>query len=134
MKKSSHQSQPTDSDLLLCLFRAIAQADRGQGSSLLKSAPRLAAAQIATGAGAESATDYFLTEILHYIYAGDSALHIAAAAFDARLVNRFLKLGANVPRAIASARNRCTTRAIQITRIRSLKPKLCGVSSLPART
>src|SRR5438445_6352141 len=47
----------------------------------LSAAPALATASAAVGAARQGAPDFFFTEIAHYLYAGDTALHMAAAAF-----------------------------------------------------
>jgi ankyrin repeat protein len=48
------------------------------------------------GATREDPTSYFIANIRHYMYAGDSALHIAAAAYRATLVRQLLAVGAAV--------------------------------------
>jgi hypothetical protein len=61
----------------------------------------LARASFQTGATRRSAEPFFLDRIGRYIYAGDTALHIAAAAYQAKIVNDLLAVGADV-----HARNR----------------------------
>jgi ankyrin repeat protein len=39
---------------------------------------------------------YFFDQILHYIYEGDTALHIAAAAYQFRIVEKLIAKGADV--------------------------------------
>jgi len=53
------------------------------------------------GASRGSSTSYFLEETKHHVYAGDTALHIAAAAYRADIAEVLVSRGANV-----SARNR----------------------------
>ena len=89
--ESTNQSQT-----LLKLIRLIAAADRTRVSQMLKSSPSLAKARVQVGASAQEAEDYFLKEICHYVYAGDTALHIAAAAFDFGLVRELIGLGADI--------------------------------------
>jgi hypothetical protein len=74
---------------------AIAAGDSARALTLLDASPALATLSAPIGASASSAEDYFFTEIQHYVYAGDTALHIAAAAYDAKLAQRLLELGAN---------------------------------------
>lgn len=50
-------------------------------SRLLAASPTLATARAEVGAARHNATEFFFTEIGHYLYAGDTALHMAAAAF-----------------------------------------------------
>ncbi|MBS0266603.1 MAG: ankyrin repeat domain-containing protein [Planctomycetes bacterium] len=92
---------PLDSPSLLKLFQAIANSDREFVETLLATEPELVSAPIPVGASAQNAEQFFLTPIRHYIYAHDTALHIAAAAFEALLVKRLLKRGA-----LVTARNR----------------------------
>ena len=86
-------------DVLLDLMRAVARGEPIDDD--LDAAPGLATARLEGGATRQWATDYFLGEIAHYAYAGDTLLHIAAAAYDVRLVRRIGELGADV-----GARNR----------------------------
>jgi ankyrin repeat protein len=82
------------SDALLGLMRRIA---RGEGIDAdLAAAPGLATARLEAGATRQSATEAFLDEISHHSYAGDTLLHIAAAAHDAALVRRLGARGAVV--------------------------------------
>ena len=82
--------------VLMTFARAIAQRDRARGSGLLAAAPELALARLAVGATRHGAETYFLDEIDHHVYAGDTALHIAAAAYEADLVRELVGAGANV--------------------------------------
>jgi ankyrin repeat protein len=88
-------------DALMDLFRAIAAGDSDRALSLLEAAPALATARAPVGASRAVASDYFLSAIAHYVYAGDTALHVAAAAFSPRLVEALLERGAAL-----SAKNR----------------------------
>jgi ankyrin repeat protein len=78
------------------LVRAIAAADASKVSEMLEASPALAAASVEAGATRREAAPYYLDEIDHYVYAGDTALHIAAAAHQPNLVRRLLELGADV--------------------------------------
>lgn len=82
-------------------MRAIAAADATEADRLLAATPGLALATLAAGATRESPTDFFLEPIRHYVYGGDTALHVAAAAHDLATARRLLKRGADV-----HARNR----------------------------
>jgi ankyrin repeat protein len=87
---------------LMALARAIAAGNSALASQMLKAQPELAHARmVAKGATRLMAKAYFLDEIGHYIYAGDSALHIAAAAYNENIVRALIELGADV-----RARNR----------------------------
>jgi len=58
-------------------------------------------ATLDTGATRTAARDFFFDEIKRYVYAGDTALHVAAAAHDATMARTLVGRGAS-----ASARNR----------------------------
>jgi hypothetical protein len=82
-------------------MEATAAGETSRCFELLAADPGLARATEPSGATREDATANFLTAILHYIYAGDTALHIAAAAHRMEVAERLIGLGADV-----AARNR----------------------------
>jgi ankyrin repeat protein len=86
---------------LLTLCRVIAAGDAAQAAQILRQSPALARERLPGGATRANPRDYFLDDIMHYVYAGDVALHVAAAAYDAATARRLLTLGADV-----NARNR----------------------------
>jgi ankyrin repeat protein len=86
---------------LMTLLRAIALRDEEKASRLLDASPGLAQQVAEVGATRQVSTEYFFTEIAHYVYAGDTALHIAAAAYARDIAKALLARGANV-----RARNR----------------------------
>ena len=86
---------------LRTLMEAIAAGDKARYLDLLAAEPGLARATEPTGATREEATANFLTAIGHYIYAGDTALHIAATAYRVQVAEQLIGLGADV-----RARNR----------------------------
>jgi Ankyrin repeats (many copies) len=77
-------------------MRAIAQGDQARAAGLLARAPELALARLAVGATRHGTEEYFLDEIDHHVYAGDTALHIAAAAYEAGLARELVNAGAIV--------------------------------------
>ena len=87
-----------DSDLM-ALLRAIAEGDGEGARALVRGSPDLART---CGAGrarrGNPRRPHFLEGVRHYVYAGDTALHVAAAAHDAGLATFLLDLGAD-PRA-----------------------------------
>ena len=93
--------KPTDDASLLGLCRAIAARDAVEAARLLDQSPGLATATIRIGATRQGPDGYFLTAIRHYVYAGDTGLHIAAAAYDGTTAVSLVAKGANV-----RARNR----------------------------
>jgi ankyrin repeat protein len=86
---------------LLQLMRAIAAGVVTGAREMLAAEPSLASGRLDHGATRQDATDYFLHEIAHYVYAGDTALHVAAAACQASFARSLVLGGANV-----TARNR----------------------------
>jgi hypothetical protein len=86
---------------LRALIDAIASGDTATVLRTLAASPGLATAQIEGGATRASPKDDFLEEIFHYVYAGDTALHLAAAAHRVVPVRKLLASGAKV-----SVRNR----------------------------
>jgi len=81
---------------LQSLLRAIVSRDRSTASRLLAASPVLARQAIEVGATREAARAYFFEEITHHAYAGDTALHMAAAAYEAGIARELVSKGANV--------------------------------------
>ncbi len=86
---------------LMELMRTIAAGDAAAAKKALAKTPLLAGAAIEEGATRKKAKPYFLDEIQHYVYGGDTALHVAAAAYQLAVVRTLLAAGAD-----PSARNR----------------------------
>jgi len=89
------------SSALMTLLRAIASGDEQKASRLLDASPGLAQQVAEAGATRQVSTPYYFKEIEHYVYAGDTALHIAAAAYARGISKKLLARGASV-----GARNR----------------------------
>ena len=83
----------------LRLLRLIASGDEEQVGRVLAVEPYLASAVTATGATRADAQQYFLANVGHYVYAGDTALHIAAAGYRERVARELVDRGAN-PKAL----------------------------------
>ncbi len=83
------------------LIRAIIRDDSAEVSKLLAKSPLLARESLTVGASREQAVNFFSEEINHYLYAGDTPLHAAAAGYRTNAARALLKNGADV-----SARNR----------------------------
>ena len=66
----------------LALVRLVVAGDVGEVSRQLRATPALATMPLPVGASRHQATDFFFTDICHYMYGGDTALHMAAAAFS----------------------------------------------------
>jgi hypothetical protein len=91
----------TPQSTLMSLVRAIVTNDAAATWRLLAMTPTLANAHFAQGATRQAANAYYLHEIEHYLYAGDTALHIAAAAYQTEMTRKLVAMGADV-----HARNR----------------------------
>ena len=83
------------------LVRAIVSGDRKGASRLVVASPDLVHERAAIGATREAAVGYFFEEIGHYLYAGDTALHMAAAGFRWEIARDLIDKGTD-----CSARNR----------------------------
>src|SRR6516162_8608508 len=81
---------------LMTLVRTIVTADNTVALHLLAANPALAKARFEIGATRQAAETFYLNEIGHYIYAGDTALHVAAAAYRHEIVQKLTASGANV--------------------------------------
>lgn len=66
-----------------------------EASRRLTDNPALATASAEVGATRENAIDYFFTPIDHYLYALDTALHMAAAAFRRPMAELLIAQGAD---------------------------------------
>jgi hypothetical protein len=86
---------------LMSLVQAIAAGDAAAALRLLAASPALAGARFEQGATRQGAKVFLLDAIGHYIYAGHTALHVAAGAYRHELARKLLTTGA-----AARARNR----------------------------
>lgn len=85
----------SDSELLRAM-RAIVAGDRSALMKMLAADRSLAAAALERGASRAEPAPFFFEAIRHYVYAADTALHVAAAAQHAALAKLLLSRGANV--------------------------------------
>jgi hypothetical protein len=81
---------------LMKLVRTVVAADDAGVFKLLAANPTLANAHFERGATRQIEKPYFLHEIGHYIYAGDTALHVAAAAHSEKIARKLIAIGADV--------------------------------------
>jgi hypothetical protein len=88
-------------DVLLQLVRAIADGEDSVVSGLLAASPALATARVVGGATRHGAKAFYLNAIGHYLYADETALHVAAAGYRAEIAHTLIQMGADV-----GARNR----------------------------
>lgn len=83
------------------LMEAIVAGDAAVVEQLLGTSPDLARARLERGATRQAAKENRLGGIGHYVYAGDTALHAAAAAYRSDIARRLIAIGSDV-----RARNR----------------------------
>jgi ankyrin repeat protein len=76
-------------------IRLVVVGDTDQLARLLADSPALAATSSDVGATRQESSTFFFTEIAHYFYAGDTALHIAAAAFRRHVAELLVAHGAD---------------------------------------
>jgi ankyrin repeat protein len=98
---AGRQLDSSDDGALLALFGAIAARDHLETGRRLEAAPGLATSSLHTGASRQDPDTYFLAPLHHYVYAGDTALHVAAAAHQRDVAESLVAHGADV-----QARNR----------------------------
>jgi hypothetical protein len=83
------------------LVDTIVAGDGDGVSRMLSASPELAAASFGAGATRREENSFFLESIKRWIYAGDTALHMAAAAYRKEIAHMLIGAGARV-----RARNR----------------------------
>ena len=88
-------------DELLSLLRSIVARDRSDVDRRLNASPELTTRTIRVGATRATQEGYFLSAVGHYVYQGDTALHIAAAAYRRDIAEALISRRADV-----HARNR----------------------------
>jgi ankyrin repeat protein len=87
--------------VFLDFVRVVVDGDIDQVSRRLAATPALATTSSDVGATRQESSNFFFAEIAHYFYAGDTALHMAAAAFRRRVAELLVARGAD-----CRARNR----------------------------
>jgi ankyrin repeat protein len=86
---------PWDSELRT-LFDAIVARDRARVSRLIAASPELVRRKAAFGATREDPATHFFDAIKHHAYAGDTPLHMAAAAHAPEIAMDLIARGADV--------------------------------------
>jgi len=81
--------------------RLVVAGDVDDVARLLVASPSLATTSLNVGATRQDASKFFLADIAHSAYAGDTALHLAAAAFRREVAELLIAKGAD-----SRARNR----------------------------
>lgn len=85
----------------LQLIQFIVAQDTDQVARCLRATPELAPMASPVGATRQAASEFFFPTISHYLYAGDTALHMAAACCSRKIAQLLVQHGANT-----GARNR----------------------------
>src|SRR4051812_9067217 len=85
----------------MALVRSIVSGDAAQVRRIVMASPHLVHQAAIEGASRQASVPYFFSQIQHYLYAGDTALHMAAAGFKTEVAPFLLDSGAN-----GAARNR----------------------------
>ena len=93
--KGAPASLPAQKNLLR-LMNAIVNNNASEVAQLLASAPSLAAESIIIGATRQAAKEFYFQEIGHYLFAGDTPLHAAAAGYRTDIAEKLIENGANV--------------------------------------
>ena len=87
--------QPDDGALFASFVRSHPRSARGLSDARGVAATRRH--RVRTAASRQDAQTYFLDAIQHYVYAGDTGLHVAAAAYQRTTVETLVAIGARVP-------------------------------------
>ena len=89
------------------LFASILGNDTKSVLRILATQPSLASAHIKRGATRANTSEFFIDEFKHYLYDGDTALHVAAFAYRYEIADLLAKNGAKI-----CAKNRRGAQAI----------------------
>jgi hypothetical protein len=92
---------PKADSVFLDFIRLVVKGEIDAVSRRLAANPAFARASAEDGATRQGASNFFFDEIAHYLYAGDTALHMAAAAFRPPVAKLLVAHGAD-----CRARNR----------------------------
>lgn len=81
--------------VFLDFVRVVVDGNTDEVSRRLAASPALATTSSGVGATRQGASTFFFPDIAHYLYAGDTALHMAAAAFRRRVAELLVTHGAD---------------------------------------
>jgi ankyrin repeat protein len=84
-----------ETSTFLEFIRLVVDGDVDEVSRRLRADPSLATVALPLRAGSKKTTDTFFTDIRHYIYGGDTALHMAAAASSRPMAKLLVSYRAN---------------------------------------
>jgi hypothetical protein len=85
-----------DDTAFLALAQVIAAGDEAAAFRMLAASPELATTSLARGATRQATKTYRLDPIGHYLYAGQTALHVAAAAYHCDIIRQLIAMGADI--------------------------------------
>ena len=77
-------------------MRTIARHDRAAVGALIDANEGLASARLDGGATRQRAVDFFIADIAHHVYRGDTAVHVAAAASEPAIIRELVERGGSV--------------------------------------
>ncbi len=86
---------PNVNAVFLDFVRQVVHGDIDEVSRRLAANTSFATASSEVGATRQDASTFFFSEIAHYLYAGDTALHMAAAAFRRPVAELLVAAGAD---------------------------------------
>jgi hypothetical protein len=92
--RSRRRPDVNDKDLM-ALMASIASGNTAKVLEVVTTSSDLVQMAAIDGASRAAASQYFLPQIGHYLYAGDTALHVAAAGFKFELAQCLIDHGAN---------------------------------------
>jgi len=101
METQSRRRPGANDKDLMALMTSIASGDTAKVLELVTANADLVQISATNGASRADASRYFFPQIRHYLYAGDTALHIAAAGFRFEVAQFLIDHGAN-----STAKNR----------------------------
>lgn len=97
--KEQSEKRPPATRTMISTFlefvRVVVDGDIDQVSRRLAGNPALATMPSDVGATRQGASPFFFTAIAHYLYAGDTALHMAAAAWRRQVAELLIAHGAD---------------------------------------
>src|SRR5216110_1191007 len=85
----------TVTSVFLDFVRVVVDGDIDEVSRRLAGSPVLATTTSDAGASRQNPSAFFFADIAHYLYEGDTALHMAAAAFRRPVAELLVAYGAN---------------------------------------
>src|SRR5260370_9624421 len=94
-RSPSEKPMPTLKSAFFDFVRLVVNGEIDEVSHRLAANPSFATASSDVGATRQEASTFFFSEIAHYLYAGDTALHMAAAAFRRRVAELLVAHGAD---------------------------------------